>query len=380
MRTHISSLLIALIMGSAAQAGNVSAFISGGHLYLYGDAGGSSLTVDSPSSGQIRVTGTVTSGGEDTVVNGQKNGTVTLDGWKAGVYNFAYAGNDSITLSGLQINGAAHMDLGEGDDSVIIGDLPLEEMLTNVGLASSASGTMSSAKSLLVIGAGGADMVVLQGLFVGGAATLDLGAGEDDVFIGNSATDNDTASVVFYESCVIIPGNEADTINITSTDVRRNLIVDDSQAALQLDISDVNVGDSTFIYGTPANDRITAVNLHVTNILKVIAEGGDDFIALGGSSTSTEVFPNAGNDSVQLNNLETTRAYVYLDPGRDELQIQAGRYSYLYAYGSSGDDLFRIQNASITQANLYGEAGTDTYQNGGGNSIGKLNLYTIENK
>lgn len=373
MHTDIWSLLITLTLSGAVQAGNVSALISGGHLYLYGDAAGSNITVDSPASGQVRVTGMLTAGGENTTINGKTNGTVTLNKWTGGIYNFSYAGNDMLTLSQLPINGAAHIDLGEGDDGFIIGEMPLQML----GLG---QGNANSAKSLLVIGAGGADLVVLNGLLVSGATTLDLGAGEDDVFIGQPSLNANNASVWFYESCVIIPGSEADTINITATDVRRNLIVDDSLATMQLDISNSNVGDSLFIYGTSSSDHISAVDLQVTNLLKVIAEGGDDFIALGGSSSSTEVYPGQGNDRVELTNLATSRAYVYLDPGTDQLQIQSGSYQNLYAFGSAGDDLFRIQNACISQAYLYGEAGNDTYQNGGGNNIGKLNLYTIENR
>ena len=379
MRTFISPILIALVVGTAAHAGNVSALVSGGNLYLYGDGGGSNVTVDSPEQGKIRVSGSVTPTGENTIINGKVNGSTTLTGWTSGVYNFSYAGNDSITLLGLTVKGAAHVDLGEGDDNLAFGkaSAELELAMSLVGLA---EGTNSSAKSLLVIGGGGADAVILNDLFVEGAATLNLGAGKDAVFIGSPAFDTNTVSVVFYESCVILPGNDADNINITSTDVRRDLIVDDSQAALQLDVSNVNVGGSTFIYGTPSNDDIRVSSSNVTNLLKVIAEGGDDRISLGGSSTSTEVFPGLGNDSVQLASLTATRAYVYLDPGIDELQIQSCSFSNLYGFGSSGNDLFRMQGSKISQANLYGEAGTDTYQNGGGNSIGKLNLFTIENK
>ncbi|MCA9158576.1 MAG: hypothetical protein KDA72_09625 [Planctomycetales bacterium] len=383
MRNFIASVVIALAVGPAVHAGNVSALISGGNLYLYGDGGGSHLTVDSPGQGKIRVTGLVTVNGENTIVNGKVNGSTTLTGWTNGVYNFSYAGNDSITLLGLVVNGAVHVDLGEGDDTLTFGDLPADQLVPPLGLpislAGLPSGTNSSAKSLLLIGGGGADTAMINGVFVEGAATLDLGAGKDVVLIG-SPSPNDSAAVVFYESCVIIPGNDADNIDITATDVRRNLIVDDSQSALRLSISDVNVGDSTFIYGTPSNDDIQTSNLNVTNLLKVIAEGGDDLVLLGGSSTSTEVFPGIGNDRVQLTNLNATRASVYLDPGIDELRIQSVSFKDFYGFGSSGNDLFRIQNSSISRAYLYGDAGNDTYQDGGGNSIGKLNLYTIENK
>lgn len=380
MRTYIWSTLLAAMLGSVAQAGNVSAYVSGGHLYLYGDAGGSSLTVDSPASGQIQVTGTVTPTGESTVVNGQANGTVVLSGWTRGIYSYGYAGDDTLVLSGLMVNGHTHIDLGDGNDALVVGELPTDqptEFQADINTAA-----FSTMQSLVVLGGRGNDMVMLNNLFVQGGATFDLGAGEDDVFIGgsNDETNNDgSPTVSFYESCVIIPGSEADDISIASTSVRRNLIVDDSSGPMLLEITDVSVDDSTFIYGTPSNDRIITENLTVANILKVIAEGGDDVIMLNSSSNSTEVYPGAGNDSVELMAVTTNRAYVYLDPGNDALQIQGGSYNFLYGYGSSGNDLFQVQSAMIGQANLYGESGTDTYSDGGGNSIGKLNLYTIEN-
>lgn len=379
MRIQFLAVLIGLGLSAAAQAGNVSAQISGGHLYLYGDAGGSNLTVDSTADGQVRVTGTVTADGEDTVVNGQPNGSVELSGWTRGIYNYSYAGNDTLSLVGLTIQGPAHIDLGEGDDGFIVGELVTIPVGVE-GNAAPAAGAPSSAKSFFVLGLGGSDTVILNDLFVEGAATLDLGNGEDLVFIGSPAQDPANVSVVFSQSCVIVPGNQADSISISSTDVYRNLIVDDAQGELLLDISDVNVDDSVFIYGTPANDQINTQNLNVTRLLKVISEGGDDDIVLAGTSDTTEVFPGLGNDSVLLVDLATTRASVYLDPGNDEVDVQGGSYSFLYGYGGGGNDLFRLQNTSISQAFLYGDGGSDSYVNGGGNMIGKLNLFSIENK
>lgn len=381
MRIQFSAVLIGLALSAAAQAGNVSAQISGGNLYLYGDGGGSNLTVDSPAAGQVRVTGTVTADGEDTIVNGQPNGSVVLAGWTRGVFNYSYAGNDTLSFVGLTIQGPAHIDLGEGDDGFIVGELaPADAGVEGNAAPPMTAGGPSSAKSLVVIGAGGRDTVILNDLFVDGAATLDLGNGEDLVLIGSPAQNTDDVSVVFSQSCVIVPGNQADSISISSTDVYRNLIVDDAQGELLLDISDVNVDDSVFIYGTPANDQINTQNLNVARLLKVISEGGDDAIVLAGTSATTEVFPGLGNDSVLLVDLSTTRASVYLDSGTDELDVQGGSYSFLYGYGGGGNDLFRLQYTSISQAFLYGDGGTDSYVNGGGNMIGKLNLYSIENK
>ena len=376
MRIQVSAILIGLALSAAAHAGNVSALISGGHLYLYGDQGGSNLTVDSPAPGQIRVTGTVTANGETTTVNGQTNGSVILDGWTRGIFNYSYAGDDTLSFVGLTIQGPAHIDLGEGDDGFIVGELLSGEIAGEPAVVAGAS----SAKSLFVLGVAGNDMVMLSDLFVEGAATLDLGNGQDIVMIGGASEDPNYVSVVFSQSCVIVPGNEPDTISINSTDVYRSLTIDDAQGVLTLDISDVYVDDSVFIYGTPANDQITTQNLNVTRLLKVISEGGDDNITLSASSATTEVFPGLGNDVVVLADMWTTRAHVYLDPGNDELNVQGGNYSYLYGYGGGGNDLFRLQNTTISQAYLYGDGGTDTYSNGGGNSIGKLNLYSIENK
>lgn len=381
MRTQLSAVVLALTLSTAAHAGNVSAFISGGHLYLYGDSGGSSLTVDSPAAGQIRVTGTVTANGEDTVVNDQLNGSVTLEGWTRGIFNYSYAGDDALNLVGLTVQGPVHIDLGEGDDEFIFGEaVPVAANIDGeLSLAVAAVGS-STAKSLLIIGAGGNDTVLLSDLFVEGAATIDLGNGEDSVFIGGAGQAPDAVSVVFNQSCVIVPGNQADTISIVSSDVYTNLIVDDAQGELLLDISDVNVDDSVFIYGTPANDQITAQNINVSRLLKVISEGGDDEIILAGTSATTEVFPGLGNDRVLLVDLSATRASVFLDPGNDELDVQGGDYSYFYGYGGGNNDLFHLQNTAISQAFLYGDGGTDSYADGGGNSIGKLNLFSIENK
>ncbi len=384
MRIYISALVIALAISGSARAGNVSADIYGGSLYLYGDARGSSITVDSPSSGQVRVSGTVTAQGENTVVNGTPNGSVTLKGWTGGIYNFSYAGNDSVTLLGLTINGAAHIDLGEGNDALVVSDSFMPTLaagsVTEASGASSNADAMSYARSILVIGAGGADMALIDNLLVDGAATFDMGTGRDEVYIGVPQAAANQVSVMFLESCVIVPGDGADDVSIASTEIGRNLIVDDARSRLRLDISNVSVGDSTFVYGTSVRDVITTANLNVRNTLKVISEGGDDHIKLAGSARTVEVFPGIGNDLVRLRELIATRAYIYLDPGSDDLHVQLSDFNFLYAYGSSGNDQFGFRNARINQAFLYGDSGEDTFQDEGGNQFGELELFSIENQ
>ncbi len=389
MRKAILGVMIGLALGSAAIAGNVTARVSGGNLYLYGDNSGSNISIDSPSSGQIRVSATPTASGETTTVNGQANGTVVLNGWTRGIYNYSYAGDDSLTLSSLLVNGHLHIDLGTGNDELFMGTTPeIQEMnalAATLGLDASAvamdldpsEGAVIIQYTLFVIGANGDDYVDLVQTLVGEGATFDLGQGSDEIFVGLADIEADFG-VDFARNCVILPGTEADSVNLESVRVGHDLIVDDVNMGLDLYVFDVQVERSCFVYGTPSIDRIEMESIFVDNLFRVITEGDNDAIILSGSTRQLDLFSGLGNDRVRLIDFDSERLNVYLDPGEDDFLLQRGNTGRLYAYGSSGNDLFAIRDATVGQAYIYGDSGTDTYSGVPGNNIGSLNLYSIE--
>lgn len=384
-------LLVSTTSTATLHAGDVDATIRGGNLYVYGDDFDNQIAISAPdNNGQIIVAGSTSMSGENTSVNGQENGTVVLDGWNGGIYCFLYDGDDSLTLSSAMVNGFVHIDLGEDNDSLVVGVSPQAQAFAAAQRATNAPAELLSAavdaeqdaviisSGLLVLGASGHDFVELQQLWVAGTAEVNLGSGNDDLLIGTLSMEETT--VAFQESLVIIPGNERDWLELSSIDVGGDLIIDDATGGQVLFGTDIRVGRSVFIYGTPDNDRIDLVAMSVQDVLRVIAEGGNDIVIVAGTARATYVYAGAGNDKVRIVDLEGTRADVFLDAGHDDFMIQRGNLRRLNAYGGSGDDLFALRFVNILQAYLYGDAGTDSYQGVPGNNIGSLNLYSIENQ
>ena len=81
MRRFFLALFLFLLTCNMASAGNVNARVSSGQLFVYGDAGDNSITIQSDPMGEIQVIGAPGFNGESTSVNGQVNGSVLLTGW-----------------------------------------------------------------------------------------------------------------------------------------------------------------------------------------------------------------------------------------------------------------------------------------------------------
>lgn len=374
------ALMMWMSISGLTMAGNVTARISGGSLYVYGDNTDNAVVIESSQAGQISVTGLTTGSGVSTSVNGQPNGTVNLNGWTRGVYVYMYNGQDSVQLPQANIQGALTVDMGEGNDELYIGGSRVaESLLPFLDLLPEALvGSVHVASTLYITTLNGNDLVSVTNATVRSAATIDLGVGNDDLYVGGMV--ESPYSAAFDSNLVVLPGSDQDLVQFTSVSVLLDLIIDDATSPLDLDLFGVYVGRNAFIYGTPSDDNIAIGSMIVSNLLKIISEDGHDRISLTDvDATILETYGHGGNDQIGIFSSFADRLVCYLDAGMDSLEIAGGQIPIIYAFGGSNDDLFRFSGMSSNEAYLYGDGGVDTFQNTG-NSIGKLRTYSIENQ
>lgn len=365
------AVLASLLNANSAMAGDVQASIRGGSLYIYGDAEASSILVDSPVPNRIRVRGRIIEG-QPTTVN-SKSTPVLLSDWTGGIFIYLYEGSDAVEVQDVVVNGTVHIDVGGGSDDVILGHSLEQNVLAVLNDAAPAAMALAPIEidgGLVIITADGNDYTQIDNTNIEGRATVDTGAGFDEVYV---------ADVNCGDTLAVYPGSGSDVVDIFATDLALDLIIDDSVGKLTADVVNANTGRNAFIYGTSAADIVRTTNFNVETLFQVFTEGANDTIALGGRSRTLEVYAGSGYDRAQLTAMTSETTRVFLDGGVDSLVVEDSDIGLLNAYGGADNDTFTLRTSVIDTANIYGDGGTDTFRRPG-STIGDLNLFSIENQ
>lgn len=386
--TLAMGLLLTSVSAGAAQAGNVSAKISGGSLFLYGDRTDNTVLIESNASGQIRVVGGVSGSGEVTTVNGS-NAPVDLQGWNNGIYAYLYEGNDSVTLLSGNVLGAVHLDLGAGEDDVVLGtsapelseasliEAILSGLLPVDPEVIAESGSLQLQRTLVVLGVQGNDQVTISNTLVRGRTTLDLGGGNDNVFVG---TVSDTSTTDFQDYLVIVPGSGQDAVLVNSVSVARDLLIDDPSDAADIGVFDTEVGQNLFVFSSLGADNISINNVLVASLAKVIAKEGDDYVSINNlMANRMELFLGIGNDLFEGSGIMLDRLWTYLESGDDRMDLSSSQVNTQFVYGAGGNDSITLSGCSGTDATVYGDGGTDTLSTPA-NGIQNVRFYSIESR
>jgi hypothetical protein len=381
-------LLLTTVSAGSAQAGNVSAKISGGSLFLYGDRTDNTVLIESNASGQIRVVGGVSGSGEATTINGS-NAPVDLQGWNNGIYAYLYEGNDSITLLSGNVLGTVHLDLGAGDDDVVLGasapelsEASLVEAILSGLLPAdpemvAESGSLELQRTLVVLGVQGNDQVTISNSTVRGRTTLDLGGGNDNVFIGTVA---DSTTTHFQDYLVVVPGSGQDAVLVNGVSVARDLLIDDPSDASDIGVFDTEVGQNLFVFSSLGADNISINNVLVASLAKVIAKEGDDYVSINNlMANRMELFLGIGNDLFEGSGIMLDRLWTYLESGDDRMDLSSSQVNTQFVYGAGGNDSITLSGCSGVDATVYGDGGTDTLSTPA-NGIQNVRFYSIENR
>lgn len=362
----LGALTLMTLGAGQLQAGNVKASLSGGNLYVYGDSGANSVSITSSEPGKIIIADA--GGGEITTINGSEE-PLELNGWTRGIYVYLYEGDDFVELSSLNVNGAVHVDLGGGND----------ELLVFGGEGEEAAG-VSISGSLLILGGSGDETITLDGLSVNGVATVNLAGGADEVFIGTGVLDEESSSAHFHSSLVIVPGAGEDIVDLMGVKVDGDLTIDDPTDAADVYVELVDVGRNLFVFTSISDDIVTIVDVYVNDLLKVIAKDGIDDVSLDTvNADRVELFLGARDDLLTATGIIANRMWAYLEGGNDLASLTDSSVERLVIYGAAGNDEMTITTVDGVEATIYGEGGNDTLIESG-NDYDNFRVYTVENR
>jgi hypothetical protein len=385
--------------GRTLMAGFVDVSLSGGTLFLRGDAASNGVAVVGTGvAGQFAIVG------HNNVVGAATPGDVS----SATTLRF----NGASVAGPLVLNGVVNInaDLGAGNDQIGVtgggaayyGAVLLNDYATNnvvVPPVSPAAGTATSLQgSISIVTGNGNDAVALL-VNTPNVIAVDTGAGNDYAVLESSSTLNLAINTGAGDSSL----NGSDRVRVRNTNVQiavgvntyaGNDIVDVFGSSAQtIAINTFDNGGLVFPGVNPAIPeavRLIGVNAQTVGIN---THGGSDQVIIAGgiagfslNSTTIGVLginTFDGNDLVQIFSgnatpvVVTQQATITTDSGNDTVETTNLQvFGYLWIDLGDGNDTFRANTTLATYSFINGSTGFDTYDNNGGNSL--FNLYFFE--
>ena len=313
---------------------------------VLGDAGADTITLDR---------GYVGFQGAGTVDGGEGNDSITLStsllGSGAGATGqvLGDAGDDVITLdnSNVGLSGAGTVDGGEGNDSIAMSNN------SQIGRFAGSTGQ--------VLGDAGADTITLDRSYVGfdGAGTVDGGAGNDSIQLGNlSAVGLNAGS-----TGQVLGDAGDDIITLTGGPVG---------GAGAGTVSGGDGNDNIYIFGSTVGDDVGSTGRvlggadadTIRMVSGVVGASGDGAISGGDGDDSIEL-----SAASRIGSLSDGTGAVLGDAGNDVMMIEnsyVGVTSDATVSGGEGDDSIEVSGFSIVgdgagvTGSVLGEAGADT--------------------
>jgi|GEM_PF-6004148 len=328
-----------------AGGGNVQAYLSGGNLYIIGDAGNNSLALWNVTPNAIRI-----QGGAGTTINGSST-----------ALTFALGAGKSVFIN-----------LRGGDDFIVLGDNTAD----------------SDTRSLAILGnlridlGAGDNTVGLENLFVGGTTTIRAGVGDDTVDIDttlgsptylrrnltvslNDGTNTVTGSTFGVGGNVsITTGADDDTITLANATIARNLLIAANDGLNAITVSDSDVDGNITRISTGVDDDTILLNGSDFKRLFVLAGDGNNTVDVGQAgdgvtAVSLNVTTGIGDDTVNITHSDFTLAS----------SVSTG----------DGDDTVTVSGSSFLPGGLTadGGAGTGDTFNGLDSSFGNAGSFTL---
>jgi hypothetical protein len=248
-------------------AGNVTATLQGGTLFLRGDSLDNSVAVSQISATQFAVAGL------STTVNGSSS-------------PFLFNGNI----------GAIDADFRDGNDLFGLSNSSADLLALATELQSGTAGTLTTgttartpvAGSVNVRMGAGNDAVAIIGQ-IGGSLNLDLGNGNDAVAVENSS----------IRKALVVEGDDGnDPIRVRNSDVGGLLLLNGGKGNDTLNANNLRAGEIVINAG-PGNDDSFVTNSRTSHSLTVDSSDGDDDLEIRGSDVGGPVFINQGHGTTQ---------------------------------------------------------------------------------
>jgi hypothetical protein len=319
--------------------------------------------------------GTVQVRGFGTSVNGSPDAIRTFN--VSGSINIRMNGGfDFVRVTNLVIRDNLSVDLGPGNNELLLGQSAAGD---NVRFGGTPSGPVYVQDNLSVVGGVANDRVFQSNLHVLGAGTLSLGDGNDTIQLDRPS--GSTANVEYNGLFQVFAGVGVDSMSVNGLVVDDNMVVTDGSGAASISINSMDVHGNLTVTTANIGDSIGIQNTNVHNTLTVNSQGGFDTLTLSAIADRMTINSGAGNDDVHVSSSNVNVLTATLGTGADQLDLLSDTTNRIFAFGGDGDDLFLVRNTRAIDAFFNGDAGEDTYQDSLllPNNISNLQRNSIEN-
>jgi Ca2+-binding RTX toxin-like protein len=363
-------------------AGNVLASVTDGSLSITGNADANLILITQTADNAFRISGNAGTeingsafvdltnvsgavninlrGGNDVVVfNGPAAGAGFVADFDGDFSIDAGAGNDSLTLSNIEVDGDVSINTGAGNDRLTASEIEATgDVSVNAGVGNdNLTLTGASAASLSVNLGAGNDTAQLTDLDVDGAISLNAGDGNDSLTISGAASADDDADNVSVNL-----GGGNDTLNVSGLDVVGNVNVTGGAGNDSVSLSGEVEGDVSLELGA-GNDKLSLNNLTVVDgDLNIHLGAGNDKLTVSGLDVDGDVNLTAGlgNDNISLGTIAADELFAALGQGNDRLALTANiaLAGTIHVQGGAGRDTLR--GKSLIDAALEEFLGLET--------------------
>jgi hypothetical protein len=352
----------------AMLAGNITAYVDGGTLFVRGDDAGNGVSIQQLDNNRYAVIGFDVAGGATRV-----NGSASAKAF-SGVVN--------------DIN----IDLNGGDDSLVIANKATVNDSLAAEVSATTPGTITNPftvnnntvtdkwvrvpRNLIVHTDDGHDGVGLQVQAgrpdFGGVVNIHTHDGNDRVAL----------QVVSAEDDVLVnTGHGNDRVRMGSVNAYDFVFANLGSGNDSLQSNYLRAGHSHML-GGDGNDAMAVANSQVRRELLLTGDAGNDTIRLnGGYAQDVTITTASGSDRVFAANFRVHDDLV-IDTGAHRDIVTTDNLTvddhFLVVLGA-GDDRFNNSNSRARRATFDGGSDFDTYNNGGGNS-GDTDVVNFENR
>ena len=217
--------------GRWLMAGDVTASVIHGSLALVGDDLDNFISVTgSATAGEVVVTGLPDSNGVATKIKdaqGVEHDSLTLEGVTDNIYVNLKGGNDSVSMSALQVAGNVAIREGDGNDTVSLGTPVVTPVVRSLAASAVSTASVQIGGNLDVHLGDGNDTFTESSVDVMKNEWLDAGDGNDSLILGApvmtvSPTTAATADVNIGKNLGIYLGDGNNTLAENSVDVGKS--------------------------------------------------------------------------------------------------------------------------------------------------------------
>jgi hypothetical protein len=310
----VGRLGVELLEKRELMAGDVSAYVTGQMLIIWGDAADNGVTLTSDSATQKYQISGRDAGGSPTTINGldttQPANVVEFSGVKQ-VFVGLNGGNDDFEVGSTVavdtvIQKWMTIEMGDGDDQVTLGVAG-----NDAGGGAPIARSLQVGTSLNVDLGAGNDHLSLANADIGLSLNVLAGDGDDNVdfdteFTPTGSTTPTLFPVQVHGNTLISLGGGLDELTVKNASFQRSLVILDGAGAAQISIANVNASKKIDIFtGNDADE----INLQVVRAKQL------------------NMTTNGGIDHVVLNNITLTTLNVKLGSARDHLRVDHTRTS-----------------------------------------------------